>query len=82
MTGITTAGYSEPLDLVDGRGICRHQHIEFAESVGDGPTVEARNDLACIGVDVVDIADVSGLFNAIYWKFIERMDLRPPSAAA
>jgi hypothetical protein len=23
-----------------------------------------------------------GLFNAIYWKFIERMDLRPPSAAA
>jgi uncharacterized iron-regulated membrane protein len=24
----------------------------------------------------------AGLFNAIYWKFIERMDLRPPSAAA
>ena len=67
---------------MDGRGIGRHQHVEFAKSVGDGPTVEARNDLACIGVDVVDIADVAGLFNAIYWKFIERMDLRPPSAAA
>jgi hypothetical protein len=25
---------------------------------------------------------IPGLFNAIYWKFIERMDLRPPSAAA
>lgn len=25
---------------------------------------------------------LAGLFNAIYWKFIERMDLRPPSAAA
>src|SRR5437870_13074137 len=25
---------------------------------------------------------VPGLFNAIYWKLIERRDLRPPSAAA
>ena len=24
----------------------------------------------------------AGLFNAIYWKFIERMDLRPPSGRA
>jgi hypothetical protein len=44
---------------VDSRGIGRHQHIEFPKSIGDGPTVEAHDDLTPIGVDVIDIADVA-----------------------
>src|SRR6266496_6444535 len=35
------------------------EHVEFAKSVSDGPTVKARNDLARIGVDVIDIADIA-----------------------
>jgi len=34
-------------------------HVEFPESVSDGPAVKARNDLAGIGVDVVDVADIT-----------------------
>ena len=44
---------------MDGRGIGRHQHVEFPKSVSDGPTIKTRNDLACIGVDIVDIADIA-----------------------
>ena len=47
------------LAFVDGRGVSWHQHVEFTKSISDGSTVKARNDLACIGVDVVDIADVA-----------------------
>jgi hypothetical protein len=39
---------------VDRGGIGGNQHVEFAKSVGDGPTVKARNDLARIGVMAVD----------------------------
>ena len=53
-----TANIPSP-DSVDGRGIGRHQHVEFPKSVSDGPTIKTRNDLACIGVDIVDIADIA-----------------------
>jgi hypothetical protein len=36
-------------------------HVEFSKSVSDGPAVKARNDLARIGVDVVDVADIAVL---------------------
>ena len=52
-------GIFRALAFVNGRGIGRYQHVEFAKSVSDGSTVKAGNDLACIGVDVVDIADVA-----------------------
>ena len=52
-------GIFRALALVDGRGIGRHQHVEFAKSVGDGPAVKAGDDLAGVGIDVVDIADVA-----------------------
>src|SRR5215475_653548 len=47
------------LAFVDGCSIGRHQHVEFAKSVSDGPTVKARNDLACVGIDVVDVSDIA-----------------------
>jgi hypothetical protein len=34
-------------------------HAEFSKSVSDGPVVKARNDPAPIGVDVVDVADIT-----------------------
>ena len=34
-------------------------HVEFSKSVSDGPAVKARNHLARIGVDVVDVADIT-----------------------
>jgi hypothetical protein len=40
------------LAFVNGRGIGWHGHVEFTKSVSDGPSVEGRNDLASIGVDV------------------------------
>ena len=52
-------GIFRALTFVDGRRIGRHQHVEFPKSVSDGPTIKARNDLACIGVDIVDIADIA-----------------------
>src|SRR5512139_28337 len=59
MTGMITAGYSEPWLLWMVHRIGRHQHVEFAKPVSDRATVKARNDFACIGVDVADIADVA-----------------------
>jgi hypothetical protein len=52
-------GIFRALALVDSRRVGGHQHVEFAESVSDGPTVKASNDLAGIGVDVLDIADIA-----------------------
>jgi hypothetical protein len=49
-------GIFRALAFVDGRGIGRHQHVEFPKSIGDGATVEARDDLTGIRVDMVDIA--------------------------
>ena len=36
-------------------------HVEFSKSVSDRPAVKARNDLARIGVDGVDVADIAVL---------------------
>src|SRR5207247_4022163 len=41
------------------RCVSGDEHVEFAKSVSDGPTVKARYDLARIGVDVIDIADIA-----------------------
>ena len=67
---------------MDGRGIGRHQHVEFPKSVSDGPTVKARNDLARVGVDVVDIADIA-VINLLVVIVLDLHDLvaggeRPP----
>jgi hypothetical protein len=43
------------LAFVDGRGIGRHQRVEFTKRVCDRSTVEADNDLARLVVDIVDI---------------------------
>ncbi len=48
-----------PLAFVNGRSIGRHQRIEFAKPVGDGPAVEAGGEFAVVRADVVDIADVA-----------------------
>jgi hypothetical protein len=52
-------GILGPLALVDGRGIGRHQRVEFPKSVGDGTAVEAGGEFAGIGIDIVDVADVA-----------------------
>ena len=56
---MTTAGYSEPWRFVDGGRVGRNQRVEFAEAVGDGAAVEAGGELASVGIDVVDVADVA-----------------------
>jgi hypothetical protein len=42
------------LTFVNGRGIGRHEHVELAKTVGDGPAVKAGDDLARIGVDAIN----------------------------
>src|SRR6202035_1065219 len=44
---------------MDGRGIGRHQRVEFAEAIGDGAAVETGGEFAGIGVDIVYIADIA-----------------------
>ena len=44
---------------MNGGRVSRHQHVEFPESVSDGPAVEARDDLTRIVVHVIDITDVT-----------------------
>src|SRR5262245_25733761 len=59
MTGITMAGYSEPLAFVDRGGIGRNQHVKLTKSVGDGSAVETSDKFSRIRIDIVDIADVA-----------------------
>src|SRR5439155_13218048 len=47
------------LALVDARGVCRHEHVEFTESISDGPAVEAYNNLARVRINIDDVADVA-----------------------
>src|SRR6516225_10918925 len=47
------------LALVNGRRVGRHQHVQLAESISDGPAIEAHSDLASIGVNIVDVADIA-----------------------
>ena len=46
MTGMTTAGYSEP-------------RVEFAERVSDSAAVEAGYKLAVVEIDLVNVSDVA-----------------------
>jgi hypothetical protein len=47
------------LALVNGRRVGRHQHVQFAEPISNGPAIEADNDLARGGVNIVDVADIT-----------------------
>src|SRR5262249_3261980 len=47
------------LALVNGRRVGRHQHVQFAEFISDGPVIEAHNDLARLGVHIIDVADIT-----------------------
>ena len=44
---------------MDSRGISRYQGVELAKAVGDRTAVEADIEFAGVGIDVVDIADVT-----------------------
>ena len=57
--GNDNGGILRALALVNRRGVCRNQGVEFAETIGDGAPVETRGQLAFIGIDIVDIADVA-----------------------
>ena len=57
--GNDNGGILRALGFVDRGGVGRDQRVEFAEAVGDGAPVEARNKLARLGVDAVDLADVA-----------------------
>jgi hypothetical protein len=46
--------FRRPLAFVNGRGVGWHQRVELTESVRDGPAIEANNDLARVGVNIVD----------------------------
>jgi hypothetical protein len=47
------------LAFVNGRRVCGDEHVELAKSISNGSAIKAQNDLASVGVDIVDIADVA-----------------------
>src|SRR6516162_2950959 len=47
------------LALMNGCRISRYQHVEFAKSIGHGPTVKGSGELARGSVDIVDGADIA-----------------------
>src|SRR5262249_46672596 len=53
------SGIFRSLALVNGRRVGRHQHIQFAEPVSEGPAIEAHNDLARVEVNITDVADIA-----------------------
>src|SRR5262245_47330274 len=52
-------GIFRSLALVNGRSVGRHQHVQFAEFISDGPAIEAHNDLARVGVNIIDVTDIT-----------------------
>jgi hypothetical protein len=46
--------FHRPPAFVNGRGIGWRQRVGLTESVRDGPAIEANNDLARVGVNIVD----------------------------
>jgi hypothetical protein len=48
-----------PLRFVDRGRVGRDEGVELAEAVGDSPPIEAGDELAGIGVHIVDGADVA-----------------------
>ena len=47
------------LAFVDGRGVGQHQRVAFAKPVADGAAVEASGELAIIGINIFNVADVT-----------------------
>src|SRR6266496_1051819 len=47
------------LALMDGRGVGRHQGVEFAKAIGDRASVEPGDELAVIRLNVLHVADVA-----------------------
>jgi hypothetical protein len=47
------------LALVDGHGVGRHQGVQLAEGVDNGTSVETGGELAVVGADIQDMADVA-----------------------
>src|SRR5262245_26635659 len=64
-------GIFRSLALVNGRRVGRHQHVQLAESISDGPAIEAHNDLARVGVNIVDVADIA----VVDFLFVVVLDL-------
>ena len=52
-------GIFRSLALMNSRRVGRHQHVEFTESICDGPAIEGNNNLARVGVNIVDVADIT-----------------------
>ncbi len=52
-------GIFRTLAFVYGRSVGGHQHVELSKSVCDGPTIKPGNELARIGIDVVDGANIA-----------------------
>src|SRR5262249_40691951 len=59
------------LALVNGHRVGRHQHVQFAEPISDAPPIEADNDLARLGVNLIDVADIT----VVHLLFIVVLDL-------
>jgi hypothetical protein len=52
-------GVFGPLALVDCRSIGGNQRDELAKAISDGTAVEAGIQFARVGIDVVDVADIT-----------------------
>src|SRR6516165_4419200 len=52
-------GIFRSLALVNGRRVGRHQHVQLTESISEGPAIEAHSDLACVGFNIADVADIA-----------------------
>src|SRR5205807_8717057 len=47
------------LALVNGCRVRRHQHVQLAESISEGPAIEGHSDLARVGFNILDVADIT-----------------------
>ena len=47
------------LAFVNGRGVGRHQRVEFAKAINDSAPIEAGGEFAVVWIDIVDVADVT-----------------------
>src|SRR5262249_38327916 len=64
------------LAFVDRRGIGRHQRVKFAKAVGHGTSVETGGELAGVGINIVDIANVA-VVNVFVVVVLDLHDLVP-----
>jgi hypothetical protein len=73
---MTTAGYSDPLALMDGRRIGRHKGVQFAKTERDDAAIEHGCELASVGINIVDVANVAVLdyltrMNAVLKSYVD-----------